>query len=110
MQYRGRLQIAKGNQQQPLNRMRHASSQALQALRLSVLLLVCGLAACSETLTAESSPPTSQQLQRGYDKTLTKAEQQAVISDMQSATAKKQGEASGDDAAASAAKTGENTN
>lgn len=86
MQYRGRLQIAKGNQQHPLNGMRHAYSQAL---RLSALLILCGLAACSDTLTSESSPPSSQQLQREYDKTLTKAEQQAVISDMQSATAKK---------------------
>ena len=87
--------------------MRHAYSQAL---RLTVLLLVCGLAACSDTLTSESSPPTSQQLQRDYDKTLTKTEQQAVISDMQSATAKKQGEASSDDAAATGAESGENTN
>ena len=66
--------------------MRHAYAQAL---RFSALLILCGLAACADTLTSESSPPTSQQLQRDYDKTLTKSEQQAVISDMQGATAKK---------------------
>ncbi len=69
--------------------MRQAYSQAL---RLCALLILCGLSACSDTLTSESSPPTSSQLQREYDKTLTKAEQQAVISDMQSATAKKTGD------------------
>lgn len=76
--------------------MRHAYAQAL---RLSALLILFGLAACSDTLTSESSPPTSQQLQRSYDKTLTKAEQQAVINDMQTATAKKAGDtAAGNDA------------
>ena len=99
MRYRGLLQIAKGNQQKlPLNRMRHAYSQVL---RLCALLILCGLAACSETLTtSESSPPSSQQLQREYDKTLTKAEQQAVISDMQSATAKKAGDTGAENDAA----------
>ena len=62
------------------------------ALRLSAVLLVAGLSACADTLAVNDSPPTSAQLQRQYDKTLTKAEQQAVISDMQGTTAKKEGE------------------
>jgi hypothetical protein len=77
--------------------MRHAYAQAL---RFSALLVLCGLAACSDTLTSESSPPTSQQLQRDYDKTLTKTEQQAVISDMQGATAKKAGDTGAENNAA----------
>jgi hypothetical protein len=87
MQYTGRLQIAKGNQQKPpLNRMRHVYPPAL---RLSALLLVLGLSACAGGV--EDSPLSSSQLQRQYDKTLTKTEQQAVISDLQGATAKKEG-------------------
>jgi hypothetical protein len=102
MQYRGQWQIAKGNQQQPLNFMPHFSSHAL---RLCPLLLVLALTACADTV---SSPPPSSQLQRQYDKTLTKAEQQAVISDLQGATAKKEGEAGGE--AATGAESEENTN
>jgi hypothetical protein len=84
MRYTGRLQIAKGNQQKPpLNRMRHV----YPALRLSALLL--GLSACAGV---EDSPLSSSQLQRQYDKTLTKTEQKAVISDLQGATAKKEGD------------------
>jgi len=86
MQYTGRLQIAKGNQQKPpLNRMRHVYPPAL---RLSAVLLLLGLSACAGV---EDSPLSSSQLQRQYDKTLTKTEQQAVISDLQGATAKKEG-------------------
>jgi hypothetical protein len=40
----------------------------------------------------EDSPLSSTELQRQYDKTLTKTEQQAVISDLQGATAKKEGD------------------
>lgn len=61
-------------------------------------------------LTSEASPPSSRQLQREYDKTLTKDEQQAVISDLQSATEKKQGEAGSGDAAPAGTQSGENTN
>jgi hypothetical protein len=108
MQYRRRLQIAKGNhQRQPLNYMLRAH---FSALRLSALLLVFGLSACADTMAVEDSPPTSTQLQRHYDKTLTKAEQQAVISDMQSATAKKQDEADKEDTGATGTEAGEKTN
>ena len=64
-----------------------------RALRLFGLLLPLGLCACADMTAVEDSPPTSSQLHRDYDKTLTKSEQQAVISDLQSATAKKEGEA-----------------
>jgi hypothetical protein len=88
MQYTGRLQIAKGNPQKPpSNRMRHVYPPAL---RLSAVLLVLGLSACAGGM--EDSPLSSTELQRQYDKTLTKTEQQAVISDLQGATAKKEGE------------------
>lgn len=91
MQYTGRLQIAKGNQQKPpLNRMRHVYPPAL---RLSAVLLLLGLSACAAV---EDSPLSSSQLQRQYDKTLTKTEQQAVISDLQSAMTKKENEAGGE--------------
>jgi hypothetical protein len=93
MQYTGRLQIAKGNQQKPpLNRMRHVYPPAL---RLSAVLLVLGLSACAGGV--EDSPLSSTELQRQYDKTLTKTEQQAVISDLQGATAKKEGDTGEED-------------
>lgn len=78
------------------------------ALRLSAVLLMLGLSACADTLAVGDSPPSSSQLQRQYDKTLTKAEQQAVISDLQGATAKKETEAGGE--ATTATESGENTN
>src|SRR5262245_21827366 len=91
MQYTGRLQIARGNQQKPpSNRMRHVHPPAL---RFSAVLLLLGLSACAAV---EDSPLSSSQLQRQYDKTLTKTEQQAVISDLQSATSKKEGDTGGD--------------
>jgi hypothetical protein len=106
MQYTGRLQIAKGNQQKPpLNRMRHVYPPAL---RLSAVLLLLGLSACASV---EDSPLSSTQLQRQYDKTLTKTEQQAVISDLQGATAKKEGEGGEKDSAEDDAATeDDNTN
>jgi hypothetical protein len=79
-------------------------------LRLLCILLPLGLCACADTMTAEDSPPTSRQLQRQYDKTLTKAERQAVITDLQSATAKKETKAGAEDPAAAGAESGENTN
>lgn len=81
MQYRGRLQLAKGNQQElPLDRIWPV---------LAAVLLPLGLFACAD-LAVRDSPPPSAQLQRQYDKTLTKEEQKAVISDLQSATPKKE--------------------
>ena len=62
------------------------------------MVLLLGLSACSETMTMSASPPSSAALQRHYEKTLTKAEQEAVISDLQSAAGKKQGEAEADNA------------
>jgi hypothetical protein len=106
MQYTGRWQIAKGNQQKPpLNRMRHVYPPAL---RLSAVLLLLGLSACASV---EDSPLSSTQLQRQYDKTLTKTEQQAVISDLQGATAKKEEEGGEKDGAEDDAATeDDNTN
>ena len=106
MQYTGRWQIAKGNQQKPpFNRMRHVYPPAL---RLSAVLLLLGLSACASF---EDSPLSSSQLQRQYDKTLTKTEQQAVISDLQGAAAKKEGEGGEKDGAENDAATeDDNTN
>ncbi len=61
-------------------------------------------------MAVEDSPPSSKVLQRDYDKTLTKDEQQAVITDLQSATAKKEGESDTEGAAKPEAESGENTN
>ena len=77
-------------------------------LRLVGILLPLGLCACADALTSEDAPPSSRQLQRDYDKTLTKTEQKAVISDLQSATAKKQGEAGAGDGATTEADSAKN--
>ena len=57
-------------------------------LRLLTVLLPIGLSACADTLTSKETQ-SSTTLQRGYDKTLTKAEQKAAISDLQNAAMKK---------------------
>ncbi len=57
-------------------------------LRLLTVLLPLGLSACADTLTSKETQ-SSTTLQRGYDKTLTKAEQKAAISDLQNAAMKK---------------------
>ncbi len=62
-------------------------------LSLLGIVLPLGLSACSETVTISDSPASSAELQRHYEKTLTKDEQKALISDLQSAAPKKQGEA-----------------
>jgi len=69
-----------------------------EILGLIGIVLPLGLAACSETVTTSDSPPSSAVLQRQYEKTLTKAEREAVISDLQSAAAKKKGEAEAENA------------
>ncbi len=53
------------------------------------IALFLGLSACSEAVTLSDSPPSSAALQRQYEGALTKAEQEAVISDLQKAAAKK---------------------
>jgi hypothetical protein len=83
------------------------SCRHARALRNLVLLLCLGLSACADTM---DSPPSARVLQRDYDKTLTKDERQAVISDLQSATAKKEGKSDAEGAATTEAESGENTN
>lgn len=70
------------------------------ALRLLAVLITLGLSACADTLTSEETKSSST-LQRDYEKTLTKSEKDAVISDLQAAKAK-QGEA-GDNAGSTGA-------
>ena len=60
-------------------------------LRLLAVLLTLGLGACADTLTS-NEVSSSSALLKDYDKTLTKSEQQAVISDLKNAKAKQQGE------------------
>jgi hypothetical protein len=59
------------------------------SLRLLAVLLPLGLGACADTLTSKETA-SSTTLRRDYDKTLTKTEKEAVISDLQNATAKQQ--------------------
>ena len=63
------------------------------ALRLLALLVPLGLAACADTISSSEVTPSSQLLKE-YDKTLTKSEQKAAISDLEAAQAKARGEAS----------------
>ena len=62
-------------------------------LRLLALLLPLGLGACADTMSSGETT-SSATLQRQYDKTLTQTERKAVISDLQSATAKQKTEES----------------
>jgi hypothetical protein len=66
----------------------------LPGLHLLVVLVPLALTACADSSTL-SSPPSASVLQRDYDKTLTKDEQKAVISDMQAATVKRPDPAAG---------------
>jgi len=108
------LPIATGKQQeQAMNRLR--SLHGRRSLRLLALALPLGLCACANALTYQASPPPSRQLAHDYDNTLTKSQQQAAISDLQSAAAKKQGDAATGDAASGATtttgtKSGDGTN
>ena len=77
-------------------------------LRLFAGLLMLGLGGCAETITSDEVT-SSTTLQRDYDKTLTKSEQKAVISDLQGAKAKQQGGAA-QDGTGSAGATAEETN
>jgi hypothetical protein len=58
-------------------------------LRLLAVLLPLALGGCADALSSKETA-SSVTLQRQYDKTLTKTEREAVISDLQSATAKKE--------------------
>ena len=58
-----------------------------RSLRLLAVLLPLTLGACADTLTSKESA-SSATLRRDYDKTLTKAEQKAAISDLQNAAMK----------------------
>jgi hypothetical protein len=82
------LPIVRENQQgrlfDPMPRLR-------PLLRLLAIPLTLGLAACAETATSDQMT-SSTTLRRGYDNTLTKSEQQAVISDLENAKTKQQGE------------------
>ncbi len=79
------------------------------SLRLLAVLLPLGLGACADTLTSKDTA-SSTTLQRDYDKTLTKSEQQAVISDLQNATAKPQGAEASDPTASTGAQSAEKQN
>jgi hypothetical protein len=59
--------------------------------RLLALLLPLGLGACADTISS-NQVTSSSELLKDYDKTLTKSEQQAVISDLENAQAKARGE------------------
>ena len=89
--------VVEGDCQSPwkisLNHMPH--SHARLVLGLLGIVLPLGLSACSETITAGESPASSAELEHH---TLTKAEQEALISDLQKAAAKKQGEAKAENA------------
>jgi hypothetical protein len=65
------------------------------AFRLLAVLLPLAVSACADTLTSEEAKSSSS-LQRQYEKTLTKSQKDAVISDLQAAKAKQQGEAAGE--------------
>ena len=73
------------------------------ALRLMTLLVPLGLAACADTISSSEVTPSSELLKE-YDKTLTKSEQKAAISDLEAAQAKAHGEASPESTGATGAK------
>ena len=88
------MPIVTGNQQEQTPDFMPRMLSGL-SLRLLAVLLPLGLGACADTLTSGEAASSSE-LQRGYDKTLTKAEQKAVISDLQNAKSKQQGAAAPD--------------
>ena len=57
------------------------------SLRLLAVAVPLWLSACADTMRSEETTSNAT-LQRQYERTLSKSEQEAVISDMQSATAK----------------------
>lgn len=71
------------------------------SLRLLAALLPLALGACADTLTSKETA-SSATLRRDYDKTLTKAEQKAVIDDMNAAAKKNDPAAAGQTASTEA--------
>jgi hypothetical protein len=69
-------------------------------------VIMLGLAACADTISSSEVTPSSQLLKE-YDKTLTKSEQKAAISDLEAAQAKARGEASPESTGATGAKSAE---
>lgn len=57
-------------------------------LRAGAVLGVLALPACTDTISG-SAPPSSSELLRDYDKTLTKDQQKAVIGEMQAEAERK---------------------
>ena len=72
-----------------------------RSLRLLAVLLPLTLGACADTLTSKETA-SSATLRRDYDKTLTKAEQKAVIDDMNAAAKKNDPAATGQTASTEA--------
>jgi hypothetical protein len=71
------------------------------SLRLVAVLLPFALGGCADTLTSKETA-SSATLRRDYDKTLTKAEQKAVIDDMNAAAKKNDPAATGQTASTEA--------
>ncbi len=78
-------------------------------MRLLALLLPLGLGACADTISSNEVTPSSQLL-KDYDKTLTKSEQKAAISDLEAAQAKARGESSPESTGSTGAKSAEKQN
>lgn len=60
------------------------------ALRVGAAFAVLALSACTDTISG-TAPPSSSELLRDYDRTLSKDEQKAVIGEMQAAAKQKNG-------------------
>ena len=81
-----RFPIVTGKQLETVSELMSRAPSRLW-LCLIALLLPLGLGACADTVSSGETT-SSATLQRQYDNTLTQTERKAVISDLQSATAK----------------------
>jgi hypothetical protein len=79
------------------------------ALRALALLIPLGVGACADTIATNEVTP-SKELLKDYDKTLTRTEQKAVISDLEEAQAKARGESSPDATSSTGAKSAKEQN
>jgi len=79
----------------------------LTALTLTVLSIL-PLAGCAESVATGESSQRFTELMKPYDKTLTKAEQKAAISELQNAQVKHDGDGAAEGAAATEAASGTN--